>query len=175
MIKRVAILGPESTGKSWLSNKLADNYNTSIVPEYSRDFFDGKDYNYTIEDLLQISKCQFSNENRIALSAKGVIFCDTEFITMAIWSKVVFNKVHEWVQESVKNHVYDLYLLCNLDIEWEYDPLRNNAHNRQYIYNLFVNELEVNRLNYRVVSGIGIQRLNNAITFVDELIENAGE
>ncbi len=173
MTKRVAILGPESTGKSWLSHKLADHYNTNVVPEYAREFFEGKEYSYSIEDLLHISKCQINNENIIAGSSENIVLCDTELITISIWSQLVFNAVDDWIVENIKNHVYDLYLLCNLDIEWEYDPLRNNSHNRQYIYDLFVNELVVNKFNYRVVSGVGAKRLNNAITFVDEFLDNA--
>ncbi len=170
MLKRIAILGPESTGKTRLANELSKHYNASMVSEFAREYFKGKEYNYSSDDIVEIAKGQLENEKIAALKSSGMLFCDTEFIVMKIWAKIVFGKVPSWIENQVKKHVYDLYLLCYPDLKWESDPLRNNQHNRQYIYNLFVNELEENNYNYKVVKGFDDSRLKNAITFVDELI-----
>ncbi|MFK5854642.1 MAG: AAA family ATPase [Bacteroidota bacterium] len=172
MLKRVAIIGPESTGKSWLAQKLAAHYNTKVTDEYSRIYFKNREYNYTVDNLAEIAKGQLKYENDIANSCTDLIFCDTEFIVMKIWSQVVFNFVPDWIENQIVNHTYNLYLLCNLDVDWEPDALRNNSHNRQYIYNLFVKELGQNNFNYRVVKDIDDNRLENAIKFVDELMNN---
>ena len=171
-LKRVAIIGPESTGKSWLAQKLAIHYNANLVDEYAREYFSERKYEYNVDDLVAIAKGQIDNEERIASFSSNIIFCDTDLIVMKIWSKVVFGRVPDWIENQLQEHIYDLYLLCYPDLEWKPDPLRSNPNNRQYIYDLFVNELEQNSFNYGVVIGIGTQRAENAINFVDELLKN---
>ncbi len=170
MLKRVAIVGPESTGKTWLAKKLANHYNTKMVSEFAREYFNNKEYQYSPDELVDIAKGQLENEEVVAMLSNGILFCDTESIVMKIWSKVVFDFVPDWIEKQVSEHVYDLYLLCYPDLEWEPDPLRSNPHNRQFIYNLFVKELEENNFNYKVVKDIGDRRIKNAVNFVDELI-----
>ncbi len=170
MLKRVAITGPESTGKTWLTKQLAARYDTNMVDEYAREYFQNRKYEYKVDDLVAISVGQIEKEKYIESISKNIIFCDTDLIVIKIWSKVVFGNVPVWIENKLKEHVYDLYLLCYPDLKWEPDPLRNNPHNRQYIYDLFVNELEQNNLNYRVVAGIGEERTRNAVNFVDELL-----
>lgn len=170
MVRRIAILGPESTGKSNLASHLASHYNTNYVPECARDFFDEREYSYNFDDLEVIAKGQFENENEAALLSNNLLFCDTEFISIAVWSQVVFNKVSEWISAMITDHVYDLYLLCNLDVEWEYDPLRKNDYNRQYIYDMFVRLLDDYELNYRIVTGVDDRRNNNAVRFIDDFL-----
>ena len=172
MLKRVAIIGPESSGKSWLTCELAAYYNTNKVDEYARDYFKHRKYEYTLEDIVAIAIGQMNNEEAIASSSKRIIFCDTELIVMKIWSKEVFGTVPGWIEKQTLENSYDLYLLCYPDLNWEPDPLRSNPHNRQYIYNLFVKELDQNNRNYRVVKEKGEQRLKNAINFVDELLKD---
>ena len=172
MLKRIAIIGPESTGKTWLAHKLSTHYKTKMVEEYARIYFDGKEYSYDADILVEIAKGQLKIENATARKSEGVIFCDTDFIVMKIWAKVVFGFVPEWIDKQVTKHVYDLYLLCYPDLNWEPDSLRKNSHNRQYIYNLFVQELEDKKFNYKVIKDLGDNRLNNAISFVDELLKN---
>ena len=143
-----------------------------MVEEYARIYFDGREYSYNVDVLVEIAKGQLKIENAIARKSEGAIFCDTDFIVMKIWAKVVFGFVPEWIEKQVAKHVYDLYLLCYPDLIWETDPLRKNSHNRQYIYNLFVHELEDKNFNYMIIKDLGDNRLNNAIIFVDELLKN---
>ena len=171
MLKKIATIGPESTGKSWLANKLAIHFNTNKVDEFARDFFMGKEYKYSIEDLLFIAKKQVENESVAALSSSNILFCDTELLVMKIWAQEVFGKVPEWILENIKLQNYDLFLLCYPDIKWENDRLRNNNENRDYIYGLFVKELEYYSCNYCVIKGVGMSRLTNAISCVDELLK----
>jgi len=170
LLKRIAIIGPESTGKTWLAKKLSNHYNTEMVSEYAREYFHDKEYDYSPDMLVEIAKGQLRNEADVASLSKNLLFCDTDFIVMKIWSKVVFDFVPGWIEKHVTEHVYDLYLLCYPDLEWEPDPLRSNPHNRQYIYDLFVNELEENNFNYKVVKDIGNNRIRNAVSFVNELL-----
>ena len=54
------------------------------------------------------------------------------------------------------------------DIKWEYDPLRENKNDRSEIFLLFKKLLEKERLNFSIITGTGVSRVNNAIKIVEE-------
>jgi nicotinamide riboside kinase len=172
MVKRIAITGPESTGKTALTEYLANHYGANKVSEYSREFFKDREYQYDKNDLITIAKEQLKNEELISSLSERLIICDTDLISIGIWSKIVFESIPDWIESKMKEHIYDLYLLCNLDVEWIPGPLRNNKNDRHYIYKQFVNELDKYNFNYRIISGNGAIRFNNAVNFVDEFIIN---
>ncbi len=169
-LKRIAITGPESTGKTWLAQHLASHYQTVYVPEYAVEYLkkNGPDYNQ--EDIVNIAKGQLKQENELVEKSKRLLFCDTDLMVTKIWSKVVFGSVPRWIEQKVKEHQYDLYLLCYPDIEWEYAPFRQNPDDRDYLFGLYEEEMQKQHFNYRIIKGHGNQRLKNAINFVDELI-----
>ena len=103
-MKKVVIIGPESTGKSTLSEQLAKHYNTSWVPEYAREYLIQHGPGYTYDDLLTIAKGQAALEenyiNRAAPSSK-VLFIDTDQYVMKVWCEFVFGKFQVQVLESM--------------------------------------------------------------------------
>lgn len=170
MLKRICITGPESTGKSWLAKKLAEHYQTIAVPEFAVEYLTKFGSKYQQQDILAIAKGQLENENQFAEKANKLLFCDTSMIVCKIWSQVVFNNVDEWIDEMINKHKYDLYLLTFPDIRWKAAPFRENPENREYLYGLYEQELMSRKLPYRVVTGLGNKRLENAVNFVDEII-----
>ncbi len=169
MLKRISITGPESTGKSELASGLAKHYQTVYVPEYSREYLKEIGTNYTLDDVLNIAKGQLYSETRFLKLANQYLFCDTDMIVAKIWCTEVFNECPEWIEKMLVELPYDLYLLCYPDLEWQPDVLRENPENREYLFGLFVKELEHLNFHYRIVKGKGNERLKNAITFVDNL------
>lgn len=167
-LKRIALTGPESTGKTWLAKNLAGHYQTVYVPEYAVEYLKKYGPRYDLEDIVNIAKGQLKQENKLMEKANGLLFCDTDVMVTKIWSKVVFGRVPGWIGKKVKEHQYDLYLLCYPDIEWEYAPFRQNPDDRDFLFQLY--EEDMQGFNYRIVKGHGEQRLKNAINFVDELI-----
>ncbi len=170
MLKRIAITGPECTGKSWLAKQLSDYYHTVWVPEYSVEYLQQKGTDYSLDDILKIARGQLSAEDKLAAKAKGFLFCDTDLIVNKIWSKIVFDEVHEWIDSMVIEHRYDLYLLCYPDLEWQPSPFRENPTNREYLFGLYEDELKNQGFPYRIVTGLGDERLKNAVNFVDKLL-----
>lgn len=170
LLKRIAITGPESTGKSWLAKKLAGYYKTVWVHEFAVDYLTKHGSDYNLDDILKIAKGQLEIENSIANIATDLLFCDTDLLVTKVWSKVVFNEVPDWIEKKVAEHRYDLYLLCYPDLEWEYSPLRENPGDREYLFELYKKELVKQGSNFRLVKGAGDQRLKNAVNFVEELI-----
>jgi NadR type nicotinamide-nucleotide adenylyltransferase len=173
MIKRVAITGPESTGKSMLAKGLADYYKTAWVPEYAREYIDQLKRPYKEPDILEIAKGQLKWEKeaervmRKSRDGENFLFCDTEMLVTKIWSDVKFGRCDPWILNQLETHGYDLYLLCNIDIPWEFDPQREHPEMREQLFSLYYEELLERNLNFRVVSCLGEVRLRNAIKFID--------
>ena len=167
MIKRIAITGPESTGKSLLSEQLAKHYNTKWVPEFSREYLEGLDRPYHYNDILNIAKGQLEKEKELMSKAERFLFCDTELIVTKIWCDVKYQKCHPWILENIIKHPYDLYLLCNIDLPWEPDPLREHPGKRKYLFDLYYKELVSRHLPFEVISGTGKDRLRKTIKIID--------
>ena len=169
MIK-ISITGPESTGKSWLAQHLAEHYKTVWVAEYARQYLVEIKRAYTFEDILVIAQKQFENENQ-ATKSNNLVFCDTDFCVTSIWATVKYNQKHDWIENKLNENTYSLYLLCNIDLPWEFDPLREHPEMRLELFGKYEELLKTNHFNFRIVSGIGDDRLQNAIAFVDEFLK----
>lgn len=170
MLKRISITGPECTGKTWLAKRLASHYNTLWVPEYSVEYLQKKGADYRLEDILNIAKGQLYAEDKMAEEATDLLFCDTDLIVNKIWSQVVFKETPGWLDAMTKEHRYELYLLCYPDIVWREGPFRENPKDRHRLFTIYEIELQRNEFDYRVVTGEGEKRFENAVKFVEELI-----
>jgi len=166
----ISITGPESTGKSMLAKQLAQHYATVFVPEIARDYLQKLDREYGFEDIVIIAKEQLKAENHAAEKANNYLFCDTDLLVTKVWSNFKFGKCDPWIEESVKIHRYDLYLLCDIDLPWEDDPLREHPDERKELFEIYKAELDGMKANYRIISGLGEERLKNAILAVEEAI-----
>lgn len=168
MVSRIAITGPESTGKSWLANELAKKYQCMWVPEYARTYLEKLNRPYTYDDILAIAHGQMAGENIALLTADRFLFSDTECLVTKIWCDVKFGKCHEWISQQIEQMPHDLYLLCDIDLPWEPDPLREHPHLRKYLFNLYFDELKARNLPFEVVSGTGEARLQCAIDAINK-------
>lgn len=168
-IKKIAILGAESTGKSVICEQLAKHYNTVFVPEYARTYFEEHDINnYTTSDLEIIAKNQIELEKEYISKATNYLFCDTSLITVKIWSTHKFNKVPKFITEYIKPTDYDLYLISNNDVQWVVDPQRRNEDLREHLFKWNKHELQKLSVDYKIIKGIGEDRLQCAIQLIDE-------
>ncbi len=172
-IFKIAITGPECTGKSQLTEELAGYYKTVFVPEYARGYIDRLDRPYNREDILEIAKGQIREEGQRTQLANRMLFCDTELIVTKIWSEVKFGICDPWILKKIEENNYDLFLLCNIDLPWEVDPQREHPHMREKLFSLYLDELTERGFSFKIVSGTGKERLKNAIAFVEKkLISN---
>lgn len=170
-MKRIAITGPESTGKSWLCENLAAYFDVYWVREYAREYLEKIERPYIYNDLKEIAKGQFKSENSAASKAgklnHRLLFCDTDFLVLYIWSIKKYGKCDPYIINKLKEHKYDLYLLCNIDLPWEYDPLRENPDEREILFKMYESALKDFNLPYRIISGKGEKRMINAVKFID--------
>lgn len=166
-IRKIAITGPESTGKSELAKGLAQHYNGGFVPEYAREYIDLLDRDYTQEDILVIAQNQLEREQEVLEKSREFLFADTELIVTKIWSLHKYGRCHPWIEAEIVNHTYDLYLLCDVDLPWQYDEQREHPHLRNFFFEWYKRALDEYGFPWYIVSGTGKERLENAITIID--------
>ncbi|MGY4383493.1 NadR type nicotinamide-nucleotide adenylyltransferase [Pedobacter sp. UYP24] len=170
-IKKIAIVGPESTGKSTIAHELAKHYHTLWVPEYARYYCAALTEPCNLQDEVNMFHGQLALEDAIlAIAEKPLIFCDTTFITVKIWSDEVFGETPSIVLDALLVYHYDLYLLMDIDLPWQEDPLRDFPHKRQHFLNTWHQELKALNANYVVVRGIK-DRTSNAIAAVERFLK----
>jgi NadR type nicotinamide-nucleotide adenylyltransferase len=178
MIKKVAVIGPESTGKSTLCEQLAAHYGTSWVPEYARAYLQEHGTHYTFEDLLVIARGQVAAEDRqyLSMQATGasqpLLVIDTDLYVLKVWSEFVFDRCHTWILDEIARRSYDLYLLCDTDLPWIQDDLREypDLERRRELYYIYKDIMVNQPIPWVNISGNYEQRLHKAVTAVDELL-----
>lgn len=178
--KKVVVIGPESTGKSTLSAQLADHYASDWVPEYARAYLLEHGMNYTYNDLLTIAQGQLALEDSYleAISSKSpaisspVIFIDTNMYVMKVWCEFVFGKCHDWILHQIVERPYDLYLLCNVDLPWTKDELREypDLESRERLFHIYRDIMINQTVPFVEISGEHEKRFNIARIAVDELL-----
>jgi NadR type nicotinamide-nucleotide adenylyltransferase len=169
-IKKVAIIGPECTGKSELSQFLAAHYNTVWVPEYARGYVDNLTRPYELHDLTTIAHGQLRIEDEFARSAKRVLFCDTNLYVIKVWSEFKFGTVDPEIIKTTKTRPYDLYLLTYVDVPWEEDPLREHPDKREILYDIYLKEMRNQTVPFVEIKGDRGARAKMAIQSVEQLL-----
>ena len=170
VIKKIAIVGPESTGKSTISLQLAKHYQVPWVAEYARFYCAALTGPCTLQDEINMFHGQVALEESVLASAQtDFIICDTTFITVKIWSDEMLGETPQIVLDALKNKPYDFYLLLDIDLPWQDDPLRDFPHKRQHFMQIWHQELKSLNANYQVISGIET-RLQNAITAINKFL-----
>lgn len=179
MVKKVVVIGPESTGKSTLSEQLATHFSTSWVPEYAREYLLTHGTRYSFEDLLVIARRQVAMEDSYAAAVKAagrssLLFVDTDLYVMKVWCEYVFGKCHSWILDQIALRPYDLYLLCDTDLPWVKDELREypDLESRRELYCIYKDIMLNQPVPWANISGNYEQRLGQAVKKVNELLNN---
>ncbi|PTT00113.1 NadR [Pedobacter sp. HMWF019] len=169
-IKKIAIVGPESTGKSTITQQLARHYQTAWVAEYARYYCAALTEPCTLQDEINMFHGQVAlEESVLATAEKDFIFCDTTFLTVKIWSDEMMGETPQIVLDALPQRPYDLYLLMDIDLPWQEDPLRDFPHLREHFMRIWHKELQALNANYTVISGVE-DRFKNALKAVDHFL-----
>ena len=173
---KIVIIGPESTGKSTLCSQLAEHYQTLWCPEYAREYLETNGMNYTYDDLLIIAKGQIELEDKTLSTVDGrqsTIFIDTDMFVMKVWCEFAFGKCHTWILNQAAIRKYDLYLLCNVDLPWIKDNLREypDLKTRDKLYHFYKDIMVNQSVPWVDINGSYAERLQTAINAVDKLVK----
>jgi NadR type nicotinamide-nucleotide adenylyltransferase len=172
LIRKIVITGPESTGKSTLTKLLANHYQTTWVKEYAREYLEKLGKPYTFDDVLHMAKIQLEKEKEAALKKPNTLFLDTDLTVFKVWINEKYHKEVDWIEHEIKQSSNKTFLLCNIDIPWQDDPLREHPalEDRQRIFNQYLEIMQQNKFNYHIISGDVATRLKKCIEIVDNLI-----
>src|ERR1700761_8447828 len=169
-IIKIAVVGPESTGKSTMAAYLAKHYHTVWVPEFAREYCEKLTGPCTWQDEINMFYGQLVMEEAVLPKANKTLICDTTFITVKIWSDYTFGRSPQEVLDELPKHPYDYYLLLDIDLPWEEDPLRDFPHMREHFMNVWHKELAALNAKYVLISGTGEDRYANAVKAIDEFL-----
>jgi len=169
-IIRIVLSGPESTGKTWLAKKLAEHYNTVFIPEFAREYVENLNRDYSYNDVEIIARKQIEQISKISDKANNILFIDTWLVITKVWFQEVYARYPRWLITSLESTPIDLYLLCNMDIDWEFDPVRENPDNRDYLFNIYKKEIEELKKPFHIITGKGDERFENTIKYIDNFI-----
>jgi NadR type nicotinamide-nucleotide adenylyltransferase len=164
---RIAVTGPESTGKTTLAQQLATTYGGRYIPEYARGYVEKLPHHYTFEDVEAIARMQVEQYHQTSGSTESFVFFDTWLIITKVWFRWVFGREPEWLESEIKNCRMDLFLLCRPDLPWEADSVRENGgENRIKLYNDYLEQLRNYGFRFVEIGGSGEERLANAISAI---------
>jgi NadR type nicotinamide-nucleotide adenylyltransferase len=165
---KVVVTGPESSGKTTLTQSLAAHYRVPWVAEYARAYISQLSRPYQEADLLRIAQEQVRREDATAQAKPSLLICDTSLLVLRIWSYYRYGRCHPWIEQQLAQRPVDHYLLCSPDLPWQPDPQRENQHNRLELFKQY--EQALSSKPYTLVSGRGSKRLNAASQAIDRLL-----
>lgn len=172
-LKKIVIIGPESTGKSTLSASLAAYYHTAWVPEFARTYLEKLGRPYEQKDLLQMAKGQLLLEEEQMQRARRLLFCDTDLHVIKVWSEHKYGDCDPWILRQISERKYDFYLLTGIDLPWQEDPLREypQARERAYFYQVYRDIVINSGVPWAEISGSGEQRLQKSVAAVEAFMK----
>ncbi|WP_298363334.1 ATP-binding protein [uncultured Lutibacter sp.] len=176
---KVVLFGPESTGKTTISRKLARHYNTVWVQEYAREYLQKKWNNKRKlcdgSDQLPIAYGQIKLENELVKKSDKIQFCDTDLLETVVYFENYYDKTIDPIlkKAALENH-YDLYLLTYIDTPWEADDIRENPDQRKEMFETFEFALKKYNKPYVLLKGSLETRLKIAVKEIDKLLKKKG-
>ena len=173
-IIKIALFGPESTGKTTLANQLATHFKTTWAPEYAREYLQDK-WNKkqeicSPEDLLPIAYGQIHIENQALALANTYLFCDTCLLVTKVFSEMYYGFCDPILDKAAKKHQYDLFFLTDIDVPWKSDDLRDKPNEREATFEQFKKALIDFKKPFIVLKGNEQERLDQSILIISELI-----
>lgn len=169
--KIIVITGAESTGKSALTEWLANHFQVPFIPEFARSYIENLQRKYNYADVENIAREQIRELKKTALLNHPLIFADTWLIITKIWFEEVFGRFPQWLEHEIKNAEIDLFLVCDTDLPWIPDQVRENGgEKRLYLQKRYIDAIQEYGFDYKIVSGENKLRFKNALQQLKPLL-----
>ncbi len=174
-VKRVCLLGAESTGKSTLARVLAERYDTVWNPEYGRPYTRiGRPAGaeWTSWEFTHIARIHCWYEDFLAGQARRVLFADTDAFTTAVFHEVYLATPATGFQDLVER-CYDLFVVCGLDVAWRHDGIREFEEQRRWMQERYLARARESGSPWLLVEGPVDARLTEASAAVNAMLSDA--
>ena len=167
---RVVLTGSESTGKTTLANELSRYYRAELVPEFVRSYAEQRDGVITFSDHGPIARGQMALEDEVFAKARGLVFLDTDLLSTVVYCDHYFGRCPDWIRETATARRPDLYVLCDIDVPWVADGVRDRGDRRDEMQSLFRAAVAASGARHVTVSGDVAHRLATAAAAIDALL-----
>ena len=165
----VAIVGPESSGKTTLAADLASHFRTVWLPEYARLRLRNSDYSDS--DLFQISREQHARETDFIKASAALSIFDTDGLVIRIWWLEKYRRYPHEISELFDSQANRLYLLTTPEMSWEPDVLRESPTDRDRLFRIYEGTLQELGMTYHVIGGTREQRVELAALAITKYCE----
>ncbi|MEH3104832.1 MAG: AAA family ATPase [Sphingomonas phyllosphaerae] len=162
-VRTVCLHGPESTGKSTVAPRLAQQFDSVSVAEFGRTYCETYGTDLTMADLVMIARTQDAKARTARESGARPVILDTDPLMSAVWADMMFGRRDPWFDRW--NATADLYLLFDIDLPWIEDGTRmfGTQHARERFFDLSRRELERRGVPWVLIQGQGSRRYLNAL------------
>lgn len=169
--KHIVITGPESSGKTTLSNYLAKEFSGRLVEEYAREYLSEREGVYDRSDLAKIAFGQFQAQlGALNDEENNIVFSDTCLLTIRIWDDWKFGLSDSFVEEWIGLQQVDFYLLCSPDLPWESDELRESKDDRDELFKIYLENVMDTGVPFAIIEGVGDSRNVEASNIVSSFL-----
>lgn len=166
-LTRIVVIGSESTGKTELAEQLAAHYGVPWVPEFAREYAERKGGKLTIADVTPIGRGQIEREDAAMRDYSGMIVLDTDIVSTMVYSEQYYSAIPPWIPAAAKERLADLYLVCDIDLPWVADTVRDAQHHRRQMHDAFIQHLSRLGAMYHIVTGTGAERLARTTVYIN--------
>jgi len=167
---RVVLTGSESTGKTTLAEQLGRHYSAELVPEFVRGFAERKGGAIDFADHGPIARGQMALEDEHVARASRLVVQDTDLLSTVVYCHHYFGQCPPWIEEAAASRRPDLYLLCEIDLDWIADGVRDRGHLRDEMQQLFRDAVLASHVATAIVTGVGSERLERAVDAIDAFL-----
>jgi len=166
---RAVVTGSESTAKTTLADQLARHYRAELVPEFVREYAEARHGVVQFSDHGPIARGQIALEDEHIARGAGLVVQDTDLLSTVVYCRHYFGVCPPWIEEAAAARRPDLYLLCDIDLDWVADGVRDRGHMREEMQQLFRDAVLASGVATAIVTGIGLDRLERAVDAIDAL------
>lgn len=162
-MKKIVFTGPECSGKTTISQTVAQRLKVKWIPEYARTYLNQLKKPYEEQDLLEIAKGQVHQESIGQNRGNATLICDTSLLVLKIWSDFKYGHCHPWIEQQLATSKPTLYFLCSPDIPWIADPLREHPDQRMELLSIYKKELNNLKIPYIFLKGEMEERVSEVM------------
>ena len=154
---RVCVTGPESTGKTTLAEQVALFVGTEWVPEASRIYAERVARDLSVADVEPIAREHIARADaaaeRVAARKGTALVLDTDLLSTVVYAQHYYAFDSPWLDGEERARRADLYLLCDVDVPWVPDGIRDRPAHRDAMFAMFRDAVAERRVQFVVLRG----------------------